>query len=58
MRIWPNPMDANRLWWYFHPKVIYARVHAIYSDDLLPVIWVRPLDKEETAQVEKMMGTA
>lgn len=57
MRILQRPGDG-RFWWYFCPTVIAARVHAIFSNDRLGVIWVRPLDKDETAQVKKLMGAA
>lgn len=56
MRIIYNPQD-QKYWWYFHPKVIYARVHAIYSNTRLGIIWVRPLDDDEYKSLEELMGT-
>ncbi len=57
MRILQNPTDG-RLWWYFCPTVIAARIRALGSNDRLSVIWVRPLDKDETEQVKKLIHPA
>lgn len=57
MRILQNPTDG-RLWWYFCPTVIAARIRALGSNDRLSVIWVRPLGKDETEQVKKLIQPA
>ena len=57
MRILKHPVDKS-YWWYFCPTTIAARIRALGSDDRLGAIWVRPLDKDETAQVNKLMGAA
>ncbi len=57
MRILKNPTDQH-YWWIFNPTAIAARVHAAYSKDFLNVIWVRRLDKDETAQVMKLLEAA
>lgn len=57
MRILKHPVSKD-YWWYFCPTTIAARIRAIGSDDRLGVIWVRPLDKDETEQVKKLMGAA
>lgn len=57
MRILKHPVDG-RLWWYFCPTIIAARIRAIGTNDRLGVIWVRPLDKDEAKQVEKLLRFA
>lgn len=57
MRILKHPVNKE-YWWYFCPTTIAARIRALGSDDRLGVIWVRPLDKDETAQVNKLLGAA
>lgn len=57
MRILKHPIH-EKWWWYFCPTTIAARIRALGSDDRLGVIWVRPLNKDETEQVNKLMGVA
>jgi hypothetical protein len=50
MRIMKHPLTGE-YWWYFCPTTIAARIRALFSDDRLSVIWVRPLHKDEAEPV-------
>ncbi len=57
MRIMKHPLTGE-YWWYFCPTTIAARIRALFSDDRLSVIWVRPLHKDEAEQVKRLIGAA
>lgn len=49
---------TGQYWWYFCPTVIAARLRALFSDDRLSVIWVKPLTANEVELVKQIEGAA
>jgi hypothetical protein len=57
MKILMHPIQGE-YWWIFPPTILAARIRAMFSNERLGVIWVRPLTTSEVEQVLKLKGAA